>query len=138
MLSLSRSEAVWRGSWTCLSCSNLSVGSQSRMMALFRPLIARSHQRKHSSSKPSSPPKNITRAIDTPSKALSDKVNVSAKPIAEKPTSTRPSRRKTKDITPLTPGKAKDGNLLNLPSVPSTQHLHPQGQSPRLFFCTSG
>lgn len=128
MLSLPRVEATWRGTWTCLSCSNICVGSQSRMVTLSYPLIARSHQRRNSSSKPFSPPKNIARAIDTPSKALSTESSASTKPTAEKRSSTRPSRRKTKDITPLNPGKAKDGNFLNVPSVPSTQHLHPQGR----------
>lgn len=130
MLSLSRSEAIRLGTWTCLSCSSPSTSSQRLIANLSRPLICRSHQRQHSSSKPSSPPKTTARAIDTPSKASAQEPSHSAKATPEKRTNTRLSRRKTKDITTLALRKAKDDALLTIPSVPSTQHLHPQGQSP--------
>ncbi|WEW56804.1 hypothetical protein PRK78_002259 [Emydomyces testavorans] len=76
----------------------------------------RGHQRRYSSSKPPVPPSDGSRGIDAPSQAPAKSVSPSKKDEAEK----RPKRR-TKE------SKSKPETSLNLPSVPSTQHLHPQG-----------
>ena len=81
------------------------------------------HQRRHSSSKPLSPPKNDPRAINAPSEAPTDQ----KVPAIESPkrSSTR-LRRKNKD-TVREPIARHHATRVNLPSVPSTQHLHPLG-----------
>ncbi|KAI1919564.1 hypothetical protein LOZ12_000398 [Ophidiomyces ophidiicola] len=83
----------------------------------------RYHQRRYSSSKPPVPPSDGSRGIDAPSHAPTKSVNPSKKDDAEK----RPKRR-AKEI------KSKIEPSLNLPSVPSTQHLNPQDIHVASFF----
>ena len=126
MLSHSLNDAARRGAWTCLSCSKAWIVSPSR------PLTARTHQRHHSSSKPSSPPENgSTRAVADPGEAPSKEA---ATPAAAKErsdqhqTSTRVGRRKAKDTIPQEAGRSKNEISLKTPSAPSTQALKPQGR----------
>lgn len=129
MLSLFSNELARRSPWTCLSCSTLTRASQALITAPSNRSSVRIHQRKNSSSKTSSPPKDEPRAITTPAEAPSKET----KPVAvkegpaEKRPSTRISRRRSKDVLQEAASKKNDESQLNLPSVPSTQHLHPIG-----------
>lgn len=82
------------------------------------------HQRKHSSSKTPSPPKDEPRAITTPSDAPSKDAKPVAKESTEKRPSTRISKRKSKDGIQDTARKSKNEFTFDLPSVPTTNHLH--------------
>lgn len=128
MLSLSCNEAARRSTWTCLSCSALPRTSQALMAITSRPLAVRTHQRKHSSSKTPSSPSDDPRAITTPAEAPTTEAKPVAKVDTEKRSSTRLSRRKSKEITQEALGRTKPGPQPNLPSVPSTQHLDPAGE----------
>lgn len=144
MLSHSLNEVVRKGAWTCVSCSKLSWICQVQAASPSRLLLARTHQRNHSSkpsSKSSNPSKDMPRALDATSKAPVNEVTPAMKPDSvnevtpvmkpdnEKRPSTRTTRRKSGDITQEATGKTKDESLPSIPSVPSTQHLHPQGLS---------
>lgn len=134
MLSFSLGEVTRRGVWTCVSCSNLTWTCQALIASSSRPLSAKTHQRNHSSSKTSSSPKDAPRAIDTPSKTPIKKVNPIVKDDAEKRPNTRASRRKTRLVPAGPTEKNRQEPLLNVPTVPSTQHLHPQGKFRLDFF----
>ena len=125
-MSLCSSQIIRRSPWTCLSCSSLTRTSQALIAASTSRSPARIHQRKHSSSKTPSSPKDDPRAITTPTEAPTQDGPV-GKDSVEKRTNTRINRRKPKDG--LTEGAKKPGPELamNLPSVPSTTHLHPSG-----------
>ncbi|MCJ1269338.1 hypothetical protein MMC22_009230 [Lobaria immixta] len=133
MLSVSLNDAARRGAWTCLSCSTLPWGFQAWITSSSRPLAAPAHQRKHSSSKTSSSPKDEASVITTPSEAPAKEVESAAKERTEQGTSTRVGRRKSKDIT-LGADKGRNQALLNMPSVPSTQSLKPQDIHVASFF----
>ena len=122
MLSSSWSEVARRNAWTCMSCSTRATPQI--LIGNTRPHSPSSkHQRRHSSSKPLSPPKNDPRAISAPSEAPTDqKVSAIESP---KRSSTR-LRRKNKD-TVREPITRHHATRVNLPSVSSTQHLHPLG-----------
>ena len=81
----------------------------------------RCHQRRPSSSKPSSPADG--------SKGVADGQAVSAAPAQARPDSekksSRTSRRKAKDVVAHSTVKVRDEAMQNLPSVPSTQHIAP-------------
>lgn len=124
MLSLSLNEIARRTTWTCLSCT-----SQAAVANWSRPLRARTHHRRHSSSKPSSPPKDVPRTIDAPAEAPGKESKTPAQDAGEKRSSTRLSRRKSKDGPQESARRFSDEALLSIPSVPSTQHLHPQGKT---------
>lgn len=124
MLSLYSSEFVRRSTWTCLSCSALSRTSQTLIASPPNRLPAHDHQRKHSSSKTPSPPKDETRAITTPSEAPSKDAKAAVKEGIEKRPNTRISKRKSKDSIQDTAGKSSNELTFNLPSVPTTNHLH--------------
>lgn len=115
MFSISLNEAVRRGVWTCVSSSTLLPAWFS---SSSRPLAARTHQRRHSSSKPSSSPKDESIAISTPSAAPSKEA-----PVKERADHRRVSRRKSKDVAQ----EARRSKGLDMPSVPSTQNLKSQG-----------
>jgi hypothetical protein len=91
------------------------------------PVLRRTHQRRHSSSKPSSPPDGGSRSLDTPAEATSKGTSPASKQDGDKRSTTRMGRRKSRDASVETAAKTKDETMLNLPSVPSTQHLHPHG-----------
>lgn len=129
MLSLYSSEIVRRGTWTCLSCSALSRTSQALTAGPPNHSATYVHQRNHSSSKTPSSPKAETRAITT----TSDDASKDAKPVVkestEKRASTRISKRKLKDGVQDSAGKDNNELTFNLPSVPTTEHLHAAGMA---------
>jgi hypothetical protein len=87
--------------------------------AATQALSYHSHQRRLSSSKPSSPAdgsKGVANGEEVP-RALAQ-----ARPDEEKKSS-RTGKRKAKDVVPN--AKARNGAFQNLPSVPSTQHIAP-------------
>ncbi|KAH8813212.1 hypothetical protein F5884DRAFT_787748 [Xylogone sp. PMI_703] len=87
------------------------------------------HQRRYSSSKPSSPPDG--------SKGVTGGQDVAAAP-AQRPESGKKSgrtgRRKTKEESAGYASRVKDETLHNLPSVPSTQHIAPNQICASAFF----
>ena len=117
MLSLYSSEFVRRNTWTCLSCSTLSRISPPHRLPATVP------QRKHSSSKTPSSPKDESRAITTPSDTPSKDSKPAIKANAEKRPSNRISKRKSKDGILDMAGKGSNESTFNLPSVPKTNHL---------------
>lgn len=137
MLSLYSSEFVRRGTWTCLSCSALSRTSQALIAGPPNHSPTHVHQRKHSSSKTPSSPKAETRAITT----TSDDPSKDAKPVVkestEKRPSTRISKRKLKDGVQDSAGKDNNELTFNLPSVPTTEHLHAAGMALHLLWLIS-
>ena len=104
----------------CISCSGLGRTTQA-LASTTRQKPAQIHQRKYSSSKSSSTSKNEPRA---PSAAPTEAKVLSPEP--PKRSSTR-LRRKARDSVRAPLIKGSDGTRYNLPSVPSTQHLHPLG-----------
>lgn len=127
MFSSSLSRVIRSGPSHSLSSSITSRVSTNPIAALPIPILCRTHQRRHSSSKPSSPPDGGPRGLDAPAEGPTNKAAPASKQDNEKRPSTRLGRRKSKDVATETVGKAKDDTILNLPSVPSTQHLHPHG-----------
>lgn len=128
MLSSSLSKAA-RGSTLNPILSTISSRSpQLSVAASSRPFSARTHQRRYSSSKASNPPSDDSRAIAATSEApaAKDGTHTVKEEVGKKP-ATRLSRRKSKDASVETVEGVKDEALLNLPSVPSTHHLHPHG-----------
>lgn len=122
MLASSRNDVARTSAYTCLSFSRLGRTTQA-LASTSRQVPARIHQRKHSSSKPSSASKNEAGA---PSQAPTE-----AK-VPSSDTSRRSStrlRRKARDSIREPLIRGVDGTRYNLPSVPSTQHLHPLGTS---------
>lgn len=122
MLSTSWNEVARRNAWTCLSCS-ARASTQILISNTNRPGSSRTHQRRHSSSKTLTPPKNETRTINAPSDAPAE----TKAPTTE--SSKRMSnrlRRKGKDTLRDAVHRSHE-NRVNIPSVPSTQHLHPLG-----------
>lgn len=105
-------EAVRRGAWTCIGCSAISRAPQA--------LIASSpkHQRKHSSSKASSSSKDEPRPI-----AAASVDKTPTEPPAVKRTGGRRSPRAASKPSAI---KARLEAYPNIPSVPSTSHLHPK------------
>ena len=87
----------------------------------------RTHQRRYSSSKPPVPPNDGSRGIDASSQTPGKGVNPSAKEGAEKREG-KASKRKGKDGSGNGSVKSKHAAFVDLPSVPSTQHVHPNGQ----------
>lgn len=129
MLSLYSSELARRSTWTCLSCSGLFRTSQAMITGPPNGSLAHAHQRKHSSSKTPSPPKDGLPAITTPSDNPSKDVKPVVKESTEKRPSTRISKRKLKDGVQDTAGKSSNELTFNLPSVPTTNHLHAIGMA---------
>ncbi len=101
----------------------------SLVAASSRNLSCRTHQRRNSSSKPSSSangPRGITQQPDAST------AGTRTRPEAEK-RSTRLSKRKAKDVAIMTAAKGRDRSILNIPSVPTTNHVNPAGKD-LLFF----
>lgn len=85
------------------------------------------HQRRYSSSKPPVPPNDGSRPIDTSSQTPAKGVS----PTGQKRDG-KAAKRRAKESRRSGSGKSSQSSaFLNLPSVPSTQHLQPQG----LFIC---
>lgn len=127
MLSSSLGKAA-RGTISKPLLSTISSRSPQASVAASLPFSARTHQRRNSSSKASNPPSDDSRAIAATSEAPTTKDGTpAAKEEVGKRPATRLSRRKSKDASVETVERAKDEALFNLPSVPSTHHLHPHG-----------
>ena len=118
MLSRYSNELARKSTWTCISCATATRTSQALITGSTKQSPAHVHQRKHSSSKTSSSPKDESRAIATPSEAPSKKPKSAAQEVMEKRPSSGASRRKSNN----------NDLSLNLPSVPSTGHVHPLGK----------
>ena len=116
MISLSMNEAVRRGAWTCFGCSGASRCPQA-LIAAKHP--SSRHQRKHSSSKASNPSKDEARSLTTSGNRSNEAPSVP--PVVKRPGGRRFSRTVSKPSAP----KARLDVYPNIPSVPSTQHLHP-------------
>ncbi|EGE00698.1 hypothetical protein TESG_07992 [Trichophyton tonsurans CBS 112818] len=91
------------------------------------------HQRRYSSSKPPVPPSDGSRGIDPPTQTPAKSVSSgpSSKKDVEKREGRSSKKRAGKDGETA---KAKQANSLKLPSVPSTQHLHPHDVHVASFF----
>ena len=93
-------------------------------------LSYRCHQRRFSSSKPSSPAdgsKGVTEGQTVPAapaKARAVKKTKTSKPALEGEQKSQASTKKAKDVASSTV-KGRDESMLHLPSVPSTQHINP-------------
>lgn len=134
-MSLCSNALARRNPWTCLSCSTIARTFQVLIAGSASRSQARMHQRKHSSSKTPSSPKDDSRAITTPTEAPTKEAKPGPKDSTEKRPGTRISRRKSKDGPQDVTGKPRNELTLSLPSVPSTTHLHPSGMlCPLLFF----
>lgn len=100
--------------------------------SLSVPIVAsfssRSHQRRHSSSKPPIPPNDGPASFATSVKTVG---TPRAKDASEKRSSAdvRISKRKVAREKADVKSESKDDRKMNLPSVPSTQHLDPKGIS---------
>ncbi|EER43755.1 DUF1713 domain-containing protein [Histoplasma capsulatum var. duboisii H88] len=97
---------------------------------------SRSHQRRYSSSKPPVPPSDGSRGIDTSSQSPTKSVSPSNKEGAEKREGKPAKRRGGKDSSNVSTKSKTNEPFLNLPSVPSTQHLHPHDIHVASFFST--
>ncbi|KAM5438088.1 hypothetical protein McanMca71_000493 [Microsporum canis] len=91
------------------------------------------HQRRYSSSKPPVPPSDGSRGIDPPAQTPAKSVSSgpSSKKDVEKREGRSSKKRAGKDGEMA---KSKQANSLKLPSVPSTQHLHPHDVHVASFF----
>ncbi|EEQ91759.2 uncharacterized protein BDCG_06879 [Blastomyces dermatitidis ER-3] len=94
----------------------------------------RSQQRRYSSSKPPVPPSDGSRGIDASSQSPTKSVNPSSKEGAEKREGKTAKRRGGKDSSNVSAKSKNNEPFLNLPSVPSTQHLHPHDIHVASFF----
>ena len=126
MLTLNWNAAARKCTRSCFSCPTHSPPPQMFKAPPIQPVFMRTHQRKHSSSKPSSPPKDNTVPISNPSAAAATKAT--SRNDLPKRRSTSTSRRKAKEVALPLDGDNRDGALWDLPSVPSTQYLTHNGQ----------
>jgi hypothetical protein len=102
-----------------------SLASPAPRAAAAQALSYRCHQRRFSSSKPSSPAdgsKGVTQGEEVPA------TPAQARPDGEKKSS-RTGKRKGKDVVANNTVKGRDSAMQNLPSVPSTQHIAPARKS---------
>ncbi|KAL8751769.1 MAG: hypothetical protein Q9199_006192 [Rusavskia elegans] len=130
MLSLSVTDALRRGAWTCFACSAVSRPPKALIVTAAAKHTGSKHQRNHSSSKASSSSKDDPRPLGTASEAPSNEG-----PAAPPPTEKRSSGRRTSRTAPKTSvPKIRQETYPNIPSVPSTQHLHPQNIQVASFF----
>ncbi|KAI9842918.1 MAG: hypothetical protein M1837_006750 [Sclerophora amabilis] len=94
-----------------------------------------SHQRRHSSSSSSKPSNPADGSRGPPQQQQNSSTNASSQaPHNETQSSTRISRRKAKEAVAGATVKGKDQIVINLPSVPSTHHLHPAHVAVSAFF----
>ncbi|ODH47241.1 hypothetical protein GX48_06643 [Paracoccidioides brasiliensis] len=96
----------------------------------------RTNQRRYSSSKPPVPPSDGSRGIDASSQTPAKGVNPSKKECGEKCEGKTVKRRNCKDASNVFAKSKNNEPFLNLPSVPSTQHLHPKEIYVASFFST--
>ncbi|TVY15276.1 hypothetical protein LARI1_G008521 [Lachnellula arida] len=105
-----------------------SFSNSTQRVVAAQALSYRSHQRRYSSSKPSSPADGSKRVTDGQGVAAAA---AHARPEGEKKSS-RASKKKTKDSA--SSGKGRDESIQNLPCVPSTHHISPNQLSASDFF----
>lgn len=94
-----------------------SLSTAAPRAAASQTLSYQCHQRRYSSSKPSSPADGSKGSAEAVPAAPSQ-----ARPDGEKKSS-RASKRKAKDDDPSSSMKGRHESMQNLPSVPSTQHI---------------
>lgn len=120
------SSTAWRAALSAQSspaiiCIATSVPRTVATQAIsYRP----SHQRRCSSSKPSSPAdgsKRITEGQSVPAAPAQTRAEDEKKPAA------RNNRRKPKDVSASCTMRASNETIQNLPSVPSTHHIKGKG-----------
>jgi len=106
-----------------------SLSSVTPRAIVSQALSYRCHQRRFSSSKPSSPADGSKGVAEgeavpaAPTKARSKaKASKSRLEGEQKP---QPSTKKAKDVAASSTVKGRDESMLHLPSVPSTQHVTP-------------
>lgn len=120
MLALSMHEAIRRGAWTCFGSPAVCWSPQALVASSAVKQSDPKHQRKHSSSKASSSSKDETRSINSASQNATPAVP----PAAKRSGGRRPSR----PISKPSATKARPKAYPNIPSVPSTHHLHPMSK----------
>ncbi|KAG8526836.1 uncharacterized protein KY384_008265 [Bacidia gigantensis] len=126
MLALYSTEIARRSTWTCLACSALALGPQRPPIAISQrhgsPPV---HQRKHSSSKASNPPKHDLRALANATKAPAEDQESAkhSEPQQAANSRTRKRRLKGDSIEPLL--RSSGIKQVTLPAVPSTQQIQP-------------
>ncbi|KAI9717658.1 MAG: hypothetical protein M1812_004603 [Candelaria pacifica] len=117
------------------------IPSTASITASSRQFTLRSHRRRYSSSKPSSPPDDSTKVA--PQQQTPSNTNSRTRADSDKRSVTRLSKRKAKDTAeeasttrvPVKNSKDEEVSLnINLPSVPSTHHLHPSDIAISAFF----
>ncbi|MCJ1351842.1 MAG: hypothetical protein MMC33_001826 [Icmadophila ericetorum] len=94
---------------------------------LSRPLNRSGHQRRHSSSKSSSPQNDAPETIAAPSGTVSKKSLPASNTTPRKRAATRVGRQKPKDVPLEASEMKKDATASQIAVVASTQHLHPHG-----------
>jgi hypothetical protein len=102
---------------------------------VIQALSYRSHQRRFSSSKPSSPADGSKGVAEgqsvpaAPTKTRPEKKAKSSKPRLEGEQKPQTSTKKAKDVAASSTVNGRDESMLHLPSVPSTQHITPMRKS---------
>ncbi|KAI4245648.1 MAG: hypothetical protein L6R40_002449 [Gallowayella cf. fulva] len=112
-------DVVRRGVWTCLACSTIP---RSPIATVAAKHTGSKHQRNHSSSKASSSSKDDARPPAAASEAPAEEEPIVSQPAEKRSTGRRASRIAPKQAA----AKARRMAYPNIPSVPSTQHLHPK------------
>ncbi|MCJ1341719.1 hypothetical protein MMC09_007016 [Bachmanniomyces sp. S44760] len=118
---------IWH-SVSCLQSSRAPPASHTR------PIFSNGHQHRRSSSKPSNPHNDDSRSIAAASKAPAKAATRTTKDSETKQPVPRLTRRKSKVVVLEGVEAGKAGINLTLPSVPSTQHLHPHDIHIASFF----
>jgi hypothetical protein len=108
-----------------LPTSSSQSGAAVRASGGRLPALIAHQPRRYSSSKPPVPPSDGSRGIDTSSQTPSKGVNPSNGDKREGKSKRHGS----------TANRSKHDAFMNLPSVPSTQHLHPPGELFLLLLC---
>ncbi|KAL9036659.1 MAG: hypothetical protein Q9180_004169, partial [Flavoplaca navasiana] len=122
MLSLSVNDVLRKGAWTCFACTTVSRSPQALVVTAAAKHTGSKHQRNHSSSKASSSSKNDPRPLSTASEAPSNERSVGPPPAEKR------SRRTSRIAPKSSVAQIRREAYPNIPSVPSTSHLHPQSE----------
>ncbi|MCJ1481291.1 hypothetical protein MMC06_001448 [Schaereria dolodes] len=99
-----------------------------------RPFSPRTHQRRQSSSKTSNPPSDNSRPVAAPSGTSAKTTTSTTTKEAPAKRPTRLRRQKLKDTSQVPTEEMKEILKHQLPSVPSTQHLHSHDVHVASFF----
>ena len=127
MLALWSTEIARRGTWTCCSCSAFALGPQGLLAVPKTRKPTQIHQRKHSSSKASGTTKHDARALATATEAPAERSKCATPAESEKTSNSRSRKRRVKESLQEPATRSSETADLNLPSVPSTQRVHPLG-----------